>query len=480
MDEEQPDELKKLYDDFVDALRRGADMSAFSKDDLLDIYDYSRGIPDDYVGLEALLVGMRFYPRSRDMRKRIALYMHDLGQDDLAERAAERLPDSSVIRLCNRITGLEALPDDRARFEALFSGVSKNSLEDGDLLYIIDMLNAGGHSGLVEKYCKEIATLCQYPTTVYHELYRIALDSRDYQRALDYAVRLTEMEPFNLRFWIDLANLQNTTLGDPQASLETIEYALAIDPDSTEAMLSKANALYNIDIEASRGIIHKLMEKNPEDASTLYFYAHLEFLSGHEENAVEVLRRYRTLVVEPDRDYFDTIFTYGTGVLPADIRQDLVKFVSRSSADGIAQWCADLFFNKVYGGVIELVSTGLVNLGDDSLLLMVCEAYFRRQSYDELMQLVMRQRCQSDDPSDLPLHFFYVYLLGLIVIGQEDKIEILVGEALRKHGDDAVSADLSPASRLMCEASKAHIVRILEYVRGAGAINADDINLFLR
>lgn len=97
MDDEQPDELKKLYDDFVDALRKGADMSSFSKDDLLDIYDYSRGIPDDYVGLEALLAGIRYFPRSRDMRKRIALYMHDLGQDDLAERAAERLPDRKSV-----------------------------------------------------------------------------------------------------------------------------------------------------------------------------------------------------------------------------------------------------------------------------------------------------------------------------------------------------------------------------------------------
>lgn len=480
MDEEQPDELKKLYDEFVDALSKGADMSSFSKDDLLDIYDYSRGIPDDYVGLEALLAGIRYFPRSRDMRKRVALYMHDLGQDDLAERAAERLPGSSVIRLCNRIADLGALPDDNARFQAMFAGVPKQSLEDGDLLYIIDMLNSGGQSALVEKYSKEIAGLCQYPTTIYHELYRNALDARDYQNALGYAVRLTEMEPFNLRFWIDLANLQNGPLGEPQSALETIEYALAIDPDSTEALLSRANALNNIDVDASRAIVSDLMKKNPDDASTIYFFAHLEFHDGHHDNALALMRKYRSLVSEPDRDYFDTIFTYVTGEIPRDIHRDFIKFVSRCTPEMLVQWTADLSYNKIYGGVAELVATGLINMVDDTVLLMVCEAYFHLERYDDFLQLIMQQRCQSDDPSDLPLHFFYAYSLGLIVKGDNQRFANLGVIALNKHGDDAMSPEMTPASRLMCEASKAHLVRLLDYVHGVGSISVDDMNLFFR
>lgn len=482
MDDEQPDELKKLYDDFVDALRKGADMSSFSKDDLLDIYDYSRGIPDDYVGLEALLAGIRYFPRSRDMRKRIALYMHDLGQDDLAERAAERLPDSSVIRLCNRIADLDTLPDDNARYQALFAGVPKQSLEDGDILYIVDMLNSGGQAPLVEKFSKEIAELSQYPTTVYHELYRNALDARDYQRALGYAVRLTEMEPFNLRFWIDLANLQNNALGDPHSALETIEYALAIDPDSTEALLSRANALYNTDVDASRAIVSDLMKKDPDDAPTIYFFAHLEFHDGHQDKALALMRKYRSLVAEPDRDYFDTIFTYVTDEIPRDIHGDFMKFVSHCTSEMLVQWCADLSYNKLYGGVVELAATGLINMVDDTLLLMVCEAYFHLNRYDDVMQLIMEQRCQSDDPTDLPLHLFYAYSLALIVKGENARFASLGVIALDKHGNDAMSPEMPVASRLMCEASKAHLVRLLHYVYGSGPaeISADDINLFIR
>ena len=56
--------IKELYRSFVEAVERDGDLSSFSEDDLIDIFDYVTGIPDDFIAGESLRVGERLYPDS--------------------------------------------------------------------------------------------------------------------------------------------------------------------------------------------------------------------------------------------------------------------------------------------------------------------------------------------------------------------------------------------------------------------------------
>lgn len=480
MDGQQPDdEMKTLYDDFVDALKRGADLSRFSKDDLLDIYDYSRGIPEDFVALEALLCGVGRYPRSRDFRKRLALYMHDLGQDDLAERAADRLPDSSVIRLCNTIGSLSQLPDDRARFETLFGGVQKGSLEDGDMLYIIDMLESGGLLRLVYDFDKELSELCQYPTTVYHELYRISIDAHDYETAHRYGVRLTEMEPFNIRFWVELANLQSNYLFDYEGALETIEYALAIDPDSADALLSKANVLFASDPAAARSMVESLLRRQPDDLSTIYFLAHMEFKDGNTEAALSLMRTYLSRTPDPDKDFFDTLFAYNQTPLADDFRDALTRFARQSTAIALREWCEGLYYNKVYGGVVEVVSTGKVYMADDAIALMACEAYYGIGLYRELIDFILANKGLAGNPLSLDLPYALIYAVVKVAMGDADGLRDYVDQIIASHDSVLLVRDTGVYSRLIGDGAMKGLLRLSKYLHGDESVSFADINPFV-
>ncbi len=53
----------------------------YSEDDLIDIFDYAGDIADDYLRMEALLLGSRLYPDSLELRERRAIFYLYLDQN---------------------------------------------------------------------------------------------------------------------------------------------------------------------------------------------------------------------------------------------------------------------------------------------------------------------------------------------------------------------------------------------------------------
>lgn len=476
--EQQPDEMKTLYDDFVGALNGGADLSRFSKDDLLDVYDYSRSVPDDYVALEALMCGSRLYPRSRDLRKRLALYMHDLGRDDVARRISARLPESSVIRRCADIDSLDLLAGDKERFHALFNGVVPGSLEDGDILYIIDVLEDNGYISMLYDFTEELSKLCQYPTTVYHELYHTYLENRDYDKALALGTKLTELEPFNIRFWVELANLQSNYLYDYGAALETIEYALAIEPDSTEALLSKANALYSVNFDEAMQLAVEIDRKNPDNPPVIYFLAHLAFQKGDNERGLKLMHDYLDLVPNPDKDFFDTLFAYNQLPLPPEFKKALRTLLTLGPETNIDSWCTDLLLSKAYGGIIEIIDSGVVTSMSEELLLMVAEAYYRLELYDTLADFILGRCCYGNNQFGLDATYALIYAMARFAAGKTQGLADYVDAVVDNFDKSLNEADPRAVLTLMHEASLSRLKELSKFLHGDKSVEFNDYSPF--
>ena len=66
-----------LYERFLESLRRPVAERFFDEDELVEIFDYSGDLNDDYVRLEVLMCGFRLYPESDALAARRAVFYND-------------------------------------------------------------------------------------------------------------------------------------------------------------------------------------------------------------------------------------------------------------------------------------------------------------------------------------------------------------------------------------------------------------------
>lgn len=420
------DDLRQLYDEFVAALTARDDLSRFSREDLLDIFDYTRNIPDDYIGLEVLLVGQRLYPNSKELRKRLVLFLHDIDQDFIAEKISEGLPNHSLARVSEAIKQFANIADDDEKFKLLFSNIKPSSLEDGDVLYLFDLLRQEGYTEFAIEYAPQIAKFCQYPSTIFHEIYGVYIDRQEYDRAKDVSLKLTEIEPFNVEYWIEQANLQVNFLSDVEGALETIEYALAIDPHSKGARLSKINALCSVDTEKACREAEKFIEENGDEPISHFLLGHLELDKGNRDRALELLKRYILLGGAGDKDFFNSLF------MRVDIADtpwliDLLVELSESNPTiDMSEWLRQMFANRCYAAVIVLY--GVMNqatrvyVSSPEIIMMVVESLMSLKRYSEVKPFLLTA-FSVDNINALPPLGAYVYFVAELSQGVNEKVK---------------------------------------------------------
>ena len=118
---------------------------------------------------------------------------------------------------------------------------------------------------------------------------------------------LIDHNPYSSRYWNALASAQFMR-EDYHAAITSSEFAIAIDPNDTDGLLSKANSLYNLEnYESALTFFKKYTEKKPDEE---YGYLHqgtcLINLGRHQE-AIELLEKGESLSL-PDSQYLPEIY----------------------------------------------------------------------------------------------------------------------------------------------------------------------------
>lgn len=118
---------------------------------------------------------------------------------------------------------------------------------------------------------------------------------------------LIDRDPFQKRYWNALANTQFMK-EDYSASVTSSEYAIAIDPEDAEGILSKANALYRLDnFEEALTYYERYNAKVADDAFGLLHEATCLISLGRYEYAVGLLKD-AEMCAEPDSPYLVDIY----------------------------------------------------------------------------------------------------------------------------------------------------------------------------
>lgn len=246
--EKPANERLELYNRFKESLRDGsAESEFFDADDLIIIIDQAVDLDDEYVQIEALMRGYRFFPDNEELATRRAFLYYDLNLDagvsNMIDRrrdsGAEKGPMWNILQLRMRE---EDISD--AEAESLLEQVLKTpgKFDDETVIQLVDCASACGRYDWLKANEKRLRAKTDYAPTLLYELFIVA----DLQHDSDYAVRLleelTEIEPFNIDFWNALAQTQSNA-GDTEGALASLDYALAIESDNVPALTLKATIL---------------------------------------------------------------------------------------------------------------------------------------------------------------------------------------------------------------------------------------------
>lgn len=306
--EKQSDERLELYESFRKALKEGNEDEFFDADDLIAIVDQAVDLSDDYVQLEALMRGYRYFADNEDLAVRRGFLFYDLdikeGAEDMARRPAGDSPLWTLLRIRAKA---ETLDPERARkvLEKLIARTDK--FDDEAIIQLVDCASACGLYDWLKNNEKLLRKKCDYLPALLYELHIAAATRSDSNYAIALLEELTEIEPFSIDFWLALAQeLISASRNDD--ALTAIDYAIAIDAENQSAIALKATALLQLGRfaeaeETVKPLIDGLMT---DDTPLVGLYARALIGNDSTPKAVEILTE-RAAQKPDDETAFDLL-----------------------------------------------------------------------------------------------------------------------------------------------------------------------------
>lgn len=258
-------ERLQLYERFKQSLRENNDADFFDADDLLIIIDQAVDLEDEYVQIEALMRGYRFFPDNEELANRRAFLYYDLNLDagvrDMVDRKTDDSPMWDLLSLRLMEGNTDIADDARKVLEAIVARPEK--FDDETIIQLVDCASACGLYDWLKANEKQLRKKTDYLPTLLYELFIVADMKEDANYCLQLLEELTEIEPFNVDFWSALAQTQCNAdrLDDAMTS---IDYALAIESDNAAVQTLRASILIRQEkfAEALR-IIEPLLQTAP-------------------------------------------------------------------------------------------------------------------------------------------------------------------------------------------------------------------------
>lgn len=406
------DEVATLYEEFTASLRKGADLSGFSKDDLIAIYDYAYDHNDDYVKTEILFIAARCYPDDRELKERKAMYYLDMGESDAARNVAASLPAASFIR---RIVLLEssdiAMQERPNALVRLLEGIKPSSLDDEETIQLVGMFIDMNSLDWAKENIGRLKKLCRYPDTLLHELAHAMINAGDYECARDMVQELTMLDAFNADFWTVLAEIYIGHIKDFNEGAQCLDYALAIDPTSRKALMLKVNMLLERD-GCSREVLDLLtgiVDRNSDDAEALYLRAVARADLGLLSESVADLHRCLALG-QNMRSVLDVLLIVKDGQLDDDEMAHLRRLLSTEMEESVIVWVSEFIQKHQFGTALTLLrlyGESHASLSEH-LFTLLLELLYRTGSYDEVIsRFDKRYACMGDSYPNVAVAILY-------------------------------------------------------------------------
>lgn len=291
-DNKPTNERIKLYENFKKSLKESSGSDYYDAEDLIAIIDQAVDLQDDYVRIEALMRGFRYFPDNEDLAVRRGFLFYDLNLNEGTEIIANKpLSTSPLWTLLKMRANADNLSKESARkkFEKLIDRTEE--FDDESVIQLIDCASACGLIDWIISNEDRLRKKCEYLPTLLYELHIVAAANGLTDYAIGKLEELTELEPFNFDFWISLAQ-EYVAASREKDALSALDYALAIDSENMTAIGMYATALIQLDryAEAEKILKPHIEKMMHEELSIVSLYARALVGLDRREEAIELLK----------------------------------------------------------------------------------------------------------------------------------------------------------------------------------------------
>lgn len=261
---ENPNE--KLAGRFKADLRRPISERYYSEDELISIFDYGGDNGDDYLRTEALLLGARLYPDSQELLQRRAIFYRGFA-DHSFDQFIDDNPDINeplweILKL-----GKSGAPVDITAAK-LKQYIHDNRLvTDEEVIQFVQLASELGLNDWLYENIDFLKSKVEYLPTLLYELAASAEIDKRYDLEAELLEQLTEVDPYCADYWRLLAKIQQQ-LGNTAEAVNSIELALAINPDSVDALAVKLSLTDKAGPEFE-ATARKILDQQPADPETI-------------------------------------------------------------------------------------------------------------------------------------------------------------------------------------------------------------------
>lgn len=292
-DDQYLQERQSLLSRFRESLKLPMSERYFDEDDLIEIFDYAGDLNDDYLRIEALMCAARYFPDSEELNVRRGIFYSQYSNDTL-QKYVEDTPSNGnfIIELLKIRNSVDKSKEELiSSLDTLLS--SQIRLIDEEVIQILDTASS---LNLYRDWLKPnygiIREKAEYKNVFIYEAAATSDMNQDYQTSALMFEELTEIEPFNSYYWVQLAKEYNL-INETDKALTAIEYALAIKPNFTEALLLKAKIKYdqNYPLKDIEETLLLTIKNNEEDIPTLKFLSSIYAEHGDLAKAGSMLRQ---------------------------------------------------------------------------------------------------------------------------------------------------------------------------------------------
>lgn len=231
---------------YEDAVSKGESV-LLDADDLADIADYYQLMEQFDEANEAINLALELSPGAL----KPLVYMIHLALDgrefDTAEELLNDIIDKSETDYILIKGEIMLAKEEYEAVEAYYlEELEKLSADEHDDL-IYDIVDTCSDYGLWDDMLKWVLRAYNTDTVIYKEMLAKTLHILgQYEKSGQLYEELVDINPFSDYYWSSLASIQYEIFNFSK-SIESSEYAIAINPNSTEGLIVKANSLFQIE-----------------------------------------------------------------------------------------------------------------------------------------------------------------------------------------------------------------------------------------
>lgn len=294
------DDFKELLSSYESACVSG-DMPFLDADDLVDIADYYNMKGDHQRAVDVVRQGLTLYPHHVLLNVFMARKALDDNNMEEAQRCAQLIDDKDSPDYHYLQAELLIAQDRIEEADAYLHQYAKTVEPDEYADFVKDAANLFVDYNVSQKAFDWIKQVSNDNSDDFKELLGRTLycmgKYKDSQRLFN---ELIDKNPYSKRYWMDLAHAQFMAQ-DYSGSIDSSEYAIAIDPDDPEGILGKAKGLLHLgNNEQAIKYFERYSRLCPNDPVGLYYQAYCLVNIDSYQKAIPLLQQALTMDIDDD------------------------------------------------------------------------------------------------------------------------------------------------------------------------------------